>query len=158
MQILDYPRSLFARPDVALLAMRVMVGVVFVCHGAQELFGIFGGYGIAGTAAWMQSIGIPLPEVSATLAGATEWVGGLAFIASFGQRLLALPLVFTMVVAIVTAHTGFDAGAGGMEYPLTLVVVVAGLGVLGPGRFAFAPAKRRQATDTRDVVAATGAS
>jgi len=125
------------RSDVALLAMRVMVGIVFVFHGAQKLFGLFGGYGITGTAGWMASIGIPLPEVSATLAGAAEFFGGLALLSGFGQRLLSIPLTFTMLVAAFTAHSGFSATSGGMEYPLTLAVIVAGLGLLGPGRLAI---------------------
>jgi len=129
--------SPITRSDFALLAMRVMVGIVFVYHGSQKLFGLFGGYGITGTAGWMASIGIPLPEVSATLAGAAEFFGGLALLSGFGQRLLSIPLTFTMLVAAFTAHSGFNAASGGMEYPLTLAVVVAGLGLLGPGRLAF---------------------
>lgn len=127
----------FTRADAALLAMRTMVGVVFAFHGAQKLFGLFGGYGIAGTAGWMESLGIPLPTVSATLAGTTELVGGLALVTGFGQRLLAIPLVFTMLVGAFSAHSGFDAASGGMEFPLTLAVVTAGLGLLGPGAIAL---------------------
>ena len=49
--------------------------------------------------------------------------------------LAALPLIVTMVVAMATAHSGFDAGAGGIEYPLTLAVVLASVAIQGPGRF-----------------------
>ena len=55
--------------DFGLLLMRIMIGVVFVFHGGQKLFGLFGGYGLEGTAGWMESVGIPLPMLSATLAG-----------------------------------------------------------------------------------------
>lgn len=123
--------------DIGLLAIRAMVGFVFIFHGSQKLFGLFGGYGIAGTAGWMESIGIPFPEVSATLAGVTELLGGLALMTGFGLRLMAAPLAFSMIVAAFTAHSGFDATAGGMEYPLTLAVIAAGLGLIGPGRFAL---------------------
>ena len=125
--------------DIALLVMRVMIGIVFVYHGAQKLFGIFGGYGISGTAGFMESLGVPMPTVSATLAGGAEFFGGLAFISGFAQRLLALPLAFTMVVAVATAHlkNGFDNSKSGFEYPLTLLVMVVGLGILGPGRLAI---------------------
>jgi putative oxidoreductase len=133
-------QSFSSRKDLALLAMRVIVGIVFVFHGSQKLFGLFGGYGISGTAGWMESIGIPMPTVSATLAGATEFLGGLAFITGFFQPLLALPLAFTMLVASFTAHSGFDSAKGGMEYPLTLAIVALGLGALGPGRYALRPA------------------
>ncbi len=125
-----------ARFDYALLAMRLMLGVVFAFHGAQKLFGIFGGYGISGTAGWMESVGIPFPTLSTWLAGGTEFIGGLALIAGLGQRLLSVPLTITMLVAAWT-HTGFNASSGGMEYPLTLAVFAAGLGVFGPGRLSL---------------------
>lgn len=146
------------RTDVALLAMRVMVGIVFVFHGAQKLFGIFGGYGISGTAGWMASIGIPMPEVSAVLAGAAEFFGGLALISGFGQRLLSVPLTFTMLVAAFTAHSGFSATSGGMEYPLTLAVIVAGLGLLGPGRLAIRRARAASPATSRDTAHASRAA
>lgn len=125
------PRSL----DLGLFLIRAMIGVVFVYHGAQKLFGLFGGYGIEGTAGFMESIGIPFPTVSATLAGATEFFGGLALIAGVFQRQLAVPLAFTMLVASFTAHSGFGAANGGMEYPLTLAIVSAGLALTGAGRY-----------------------
>ena len=123
--------------DLGLLAMRLMAGIVFAFHGAQKLFGLFGGYGIAGTAQWMESIGIPFPTLSVVMAGGTELLGGLALITGFGQRLIAAPLAFTMFVAAFTAHSGFAAANGGMEYPLTLAVFAGALGLLGPGRFAL---------------------
>jgi putative oxidoreductase len=124
------------RTDLGLLLVRLMVGVVFVFHGSQKLFGAFGGYGLEATADWMGSIGIPFPLASAVAAGLAELCGGLALIAGFGQRLLAIPLTFTMLVAAST-HEGFSAASGGMEYALVLAVAVAGLGLLGPGRFAL---------------------
>ncbi|MEO0649780.1 MAG: DoxX family protein [Planctomycetota bacterium] len=123
--------------DLALLALRLMLGWTFFFHGSQKLFGLFGGYGIEGTAGWMESIGIPFPTVSVVLAGSTELLGGLALATGLGQRLIAAPLAFTMLVAAFTAHSGFDATQGGMEYPLTMAVVVAALGLLGPGRLAL---------------------
>lgn len=124
------------RTDLALLGIRAMVGAVFVFHGAQKLFGAFGGYGLEGTAGWMASIGIPFADVSAFLAGSTEFFGGLALIAGLATRLVSVPLLFTMLVASFTAHTGFNAATGGMEYPLTLAVIAAALSLTGAGRFA----------------------
>lgn len=139
-------RSNPLRTDLGLLLMRAMGGTVFVFHGAQKLFGSFGGYGLEGTAGFMESIGLPFPLASALLAGLAELVGGLALLTGFGQRLLALPLAFTMLVASFTAHSGFAAGSGGMEYPLTLAFLAAGLGLVGPGRFALrAPLRERAA-------------
>ena len=123
--------------DFGLLSMRLMTGAVFAFHGSQKLFGAFGGYGIEGTAGYFESLGIPFPTLSVVLAGATELLGGLALITGLGQRLLALPLTITMLVAAMTAHTGFDASAGGMELPLLLAFVAAGLGFTGAGRLAL---------------------
>jgi len=134
--------------DLGLLLMRAMVGVVFVFHGGQKLFGLFGGYGLEATAGWMESVGIPFPMLSATLAGAAEFLGGLALITGFGARLLAIPLTITMLVASSLA-TGFDAQQGGMEYPLTLAFVAAALALTGPGRYAL----RWPLTERRSVPA-----
>lgn len=124
--------------DLALLAIRLMTGTVFLFHGSQKLFGLFGGYGVEGTAGWMESLGIPFPVASTLAAGATELIGGAALVTGFGQRLLVAPLALTMLVGALTAHAGaFDASAGGMEYPLTLAVIVVALGLLGPGRLAL---------------------
>lgn len=126
------------RTDLALLLIRLMTGTVFVFHGAQKLFGLFGGYGIAGTAGWMESIGLPLPTVSAVLAGGTEFVGGLALITGLYLRVASLPLAFAMLVGAFTAHSGFDVTQGGMEYPLVLAVTSVALGLTGAGRFSIA--------------------
>jgi putative oxidoreductase len=126
--------------DVALLGLRGVVAAVFVFHGSQKLFGWFGGYGLEGTAGWMEGLGIPLPMLSALLAGAAEFFGGLALASGFFARLAALPMLFTMGVAMATAHSGFDAAAGGIEYPLTLAVVLAAIAIQGPGRLTLARA------------------
>lgn len=126
-------------PDSGLLAIRLMIGWVFIFHGSQKLFAWFGGGGIDGTAQFMNNLGIPLPTLSALAAGGTEFVGGLALLTGLFLRWVSAPLAFTMLVAAFTAHWGaFAVTAGGMEYPLTLAVIVAGLGLIGPGRFTAA--------------------
>ena len=142
--------------DVALLGLRGVLAAVFVFHGAQKLFGIFGGHGLEGTAGWMASLGIPFPLASATLAGSTELLGGLALAIGVLARLAALPLIVTMVVAMATAHSGFDAGAGGIEYPLTLAVVLASIAIQGPGRFTLPKVATRLAPG-RSLESATSA-
>ena len=129
-------QSAFAH-DLGLLALRLMAGSVFLFHGAQKLFGAFGGPGLEGFAGYLESLGVPAPGASAFLAAAAELVGGLALVTGLGQRLLALPLTVTMLVAAFTAHSGFAASAGGNEYPLTLAAVALALGLTGPGRFAL---------------------
>ena len=125
--------------DVALLLIRGMLGVVFIYHGSQKLFGWFGGGGFSGTAAFMESLGIPLPVLSALLAGSAEFFGGIVLIVGTGTRLAAIPMAFTMLVGIVTVHhSAFGLQHNGMEYTLTLGVVLVALALLGPGRLTAA--------------------
>lgn len=127
--------------DLGLLLIRAMLAIVFLFHGSQKLFGLFGGYGIEGTAGFFEQLGIPMPTASVVLAGGTELVGGLALAAGLFARPAALALALTMLVAGFTAHSGFSSQSGGMEYPLTLAIVSAGLALTGPGRFSLrAPA------------------
>ena len=131
--------------DVGLLAIRGMLGVVFMFHGSQKLLGWFGGGGLSGTAGFMEKIGIPLPEISAFMAGAAEFFGGLALILGAGTRLAVIPLTFTMLVASFVVHRGaFSVQQGGMEYPLTLAVVLMGLGLTGGGRLSVGAVLRRK--------------
>lgn len=125
--------------DTALFLIRLVLAAVFFYHGGQKLFGWFGGYGLNGTAGWMASIGIPFPSLSAFLAGFTEFAGALVLLVGTGTRLAAIPMAFTMLVAILTAHRStFGAQAGGMEYALTLGVVLVALALTGPGGFTVA--------------------
>jgi putative oxidoreductase len=125
--------------DLGLLLLRLMLGIVFVYHGAQKLFGWFGGYGLEGTSQWMGSIGIPMPLVSTTLAALSEFGGGLVLITGLFFRPMMIPLFFTMLVAAFVGHAGkgFSAQAGGNEYALTLAVAVLALFFTGPGRLAL---------------------
>lgn len=125
------------RSDLSLLALRLMAGTVFVYHGSQKLFGLFGGHGIAGTAGWMESLGIPFPTISVVLAGGAELLGGAALLTGLFARAASLPLIATMLVAALSAHTGFDAARGGMEYPLTLAAIALSIGLAGPGRLSL---------------------
>lgn len=119
-----------------LLLIRLMIGVVFVFHGSQKLFGAFGGPGLQGFSGYLESMRIPFPYLSAVLAGCAEFFGGLAVFTGVGMRLLAVPLAFTMLVGCFTAHAGkFSVQEGGMEYALTLCVVVIGLALTGPGQW-----------------------
>ncbi len=125
------------RNDYGLLLLRILPGIVFLFHGSQKLFGAFGGYGIKGTAGWMESIGIPFPTLSTIMAGGTEFLGGIAFLTGIGTRLFSAPVAFAMLVGAFTAHTGFDVQKGGMEYPLVLAAVALSLGLTGPGRLSL---------------------
>ena len=84
--------------------VRIGAGAIFAAHGAQKLFGWFGGYGLEGTAGWMASIGLEPGMLLAALAGSAEFFGGLLLIIGLVVRPAALLLAVTMVVAIVTVH------------------------------------------------------
>jgi len=129
--------------DLGLFAIRAILAFVFIYHGGQKLFGLFGGHGLEATAGYFKSIGIPMPTVSAILAGASEFVGGLALATGVYMRSLILPLSFTMFVAAFSAHEGFNVQQKGMEYPLTLAIVTVGLALLGPGKIVLPVIKQR---------------
>ena len=143
--------------DAGLVLMRGMLGAVFVFHGSQKLFGWFGGYGLQATGQWMESIGIPFGFVSAALAGSTEFFGGLLLLTGVATRFVSVPMVITMLVAVTTAHHGFDAGQGGAEYPITLAAVLAGLGLIGPGGWTLPEAISiaRNSRNTRTIQPST---
>lgn len=117
------------------LPVRLAVGATFAAHGAQKLFGWFGGYGLEGTAGWMASIGLEPGLLLAALAGSAEFFGGLLLIVGALVRPSALVLAITMVVAIVTVHfeNGLFMSDNGYEFALALLVVSIGLIVRGAG-------------------------
>ncbi|MBU3002463.1 DoxX family protein [Paraglaciecola arctica] len=117
------------------LPLRVGAGVIFTAHGAQKLFAWFGGYGLEGTAGWMESIGLAPGTLMAILAGSAEFFGGLLLIAGLLVRPTSLVLAITMLVAIVTVHlqNGLFMANGGYEFALALLVITVGLAVRGAG-------------------------
>ena len=136
-----------ASRDLGLFLIRLAVAVVFIFHGAQKLFGWFGGPGLEKTAGFFEQGGSPLPQVSAVLAGAAEFVGGLSMLLGIAMRILILPTIFTMLVAIFHVHwdKGYSLEHGGYEFPLTLALVMLGLVFTGPGHFAlYEPSRRRR--------------
>src|SRR6188472_1848445 len=80
------------------LALRIPVGIIFAAHGAQKLFGAFGGYGLEGTGQFMASLGLTPGYLMALLAGGAEFFGGVALVAGFLVRPAAAALAFTMLV------------------------------------------------------------
>jgi putative oxidoreductase len=124
--------------DLGLLAIRLMVGWVFIFHGAQKLFGWFGGFGLEATAGFFaEKLHLPMPYASAVAAASTEFFGGILLAIGLLTRLVCVPLFVTMMVASFVAHAGKFGLPEGMEYALTLGVVVFGLALIGPGRLSF---------------------
>lgn len=119
----------------AFLPIRLGVGIVMFAHGAQKLFGWFGGYGLQGTGQFFaENLGLKPGVLMASLAGGTEFIGGLLLLVGFLTRLAGLSLFGTMAVAIITAHpSAFFASNNGMEYPLTLLLASLTLAIGGGG-------------------------
>lgn len=106
----------------ALLAPRLVVGVVMAAHGAQKLFGWFGGYGLEGTGGFFANqLGLTPGVFWAAVAGGGEFFGGLLLILGLATRFAALTVAITMAVAIITVHSGAFFAPAGMEFPLTLL-------------------------------------
>jgi len=110
-------------------------GAIFAAHGAQKLFGWFGGYGLEGTAGWMTSIGLEPGLLMATMAGSAEFFGGLLLILGLLVRPVSLILAITMIVAIVTVHlqNGLFMANNGYEFALVLLAITVGLVFRGAG-------------------------
>lgn len=118
------------------VALRIPVGVIFAAHGAQKLFGWFGGYGLQGTAGWLESIGLAPGMLMALLAGGAEFLGGLALIVGVLTRPAALALVIAMLVAIFKVHiaNGLFMANNGYEFGLALLAASVALLISGAGR------------------------
>lgn len=118
------------------LALRLAAGIIFVAHGAQKLFGWFGGHGLEGTAGWMASIGLEPGLPMAVLAGSAEFFGGLALIVGFLVRPAAFVLSITMLVAIFAVHwsNGLFMANNGYEFALSLLAIGISLFVSGGGK------------------------
>src|SRR5919202_1418937 len=104
--------------ELGLLVLRLVVGALFVGHGAQKLFGSFGGHGLDGTGGFFESLGLRPGRHMAAAAGLNELVGGTLIVLGLLAPLGALLIVATMVVAIATVHAakGLWATDGGYEY------------------------------------------
>ena len=138
-------RALYAivATDSSLLAtaLRVVLALVFFPHGAQKLFGWFGGYGFSATLGYFSSMGIPV--VFGVLAIAAEALGAVALIAGIGTRIAAFGLAVTMAVAALMVHAPFgffmnwfgNQKGEGVEYHILAIAVAATVMVLGGGRW-----------------------
>jgi putative oxidoreductase len=120
----------------AALALRIPAAVIFIAHGAQKLFGLFGGYGLEGTGQWMASIGLEPGYQLALLAGSAEFFGGIALLMGLLARPAALMLSITMVVAIFSVHfaNGLFMTSNGYEFALALLAISVSLMFSGAGK------------------------
>ncbi|MDG0792657.1 DoxX family protein [Cohnella ginsengisoli] len=125
--------------DTGLLIIRIVVGLLFVGHGAQKLFGMFGGYGPKGTGGWMESVGIKPGVAMAVAAGLMELLGGALFTVGLMTPVAAALIALAMIGAIVKVHApnGLWATANGYEYPLVLLAVAIGVAFAGAGAYSL---------------------
>src|ERR1700750_949058 len=117
--------------DVALLVGRIIVGAVFMAHGAQKLFGAFGGPGLSAFVGMMGPLGY--------LVAIGEFFGGLGLVVGFLSRFSAASIIVIMLGAIGMVHgkNGFFLSDGGFEYNLALIGLLAPILIAGPGKFAI---------------------
>jgi len=121
------------------LLIRIVVGLTMASHGAQKLFGWFGGSGVKATGSMMESIGFPSGNRFALLAGLGEFGGGLLLALGLVQPLASAAIIAVMLVAIGSLHFehGFFNTKGGFEYNLVLCAAALGLALTGPGRYSL---------------------
>jgi putative oxidoreductase len=120
------------------LVLRIVVGLIFIAHGAQKLFGAFGGSGLSGTAQFFEQIGIVPGAFWAWVVGSVEFVGGLALLIGLLTRYAAALLAINMLIAILIVHlpNGFFL-PNGYEYALALLAANLTLLIGGAGELAF---------------------
>jgi len=118
--------------------VRVATGLMLVPHGAQKLFGWFGGYGIEGTGQFFASK-LGLPASVAVLAGLIEFAGGLLLAFGLATRAAAALVLGLMAVAVIHVHfaLGYFWTDGGYEYPLLWGILALSFVVRGGGRFSL---------------------
>ena len=125
--------------DIGLLIARLIIGLAISAHGAQKLFGWFGGHGLSGTGGFLESIGFRPGRLFAFAAGLAEFTGGaltvLGLLGPVGPALIIL----VMMVAMLTVHLphGFFAESNGIELPVTYTAGALALASAGPGLYSL---------------------
>src|SRR5215212_1731161 len=145
--------------DLALLVLRLVVGLAFAAHGAQKLFGAFGGYGIEGTAGFFEQIGLRPGRLHAWAAGTAEFFGGLLIALGLGTPFAAAALIGVMTAAVLTVHlrNGFFAANNGYELNLVLAAALFALAGVGAGQWSLDHALGVGLAGTAWAVGALGA-
>jgi putative oxidoreductase len=125
--------------ELALIGLRLVVGLGFAAHGAQKLFGSFGGHGLEGTTGFFEQIGLRPAGVHARAAGTTEFLGGLAIAFGLFTPFAAAALIAVMTAAVLTVHikNGFFNADQGYEYNLTLIAALFALAAIGAGEWSL---------------------
>ena len=126
------------RRDLGLLLLRLGTGGVLAAHGAQKLFGWFGGHGLEGTGQFMESVGYAPGKANATMAGLAEAGGGTLLALGLATPAAGAAAAGAMAGAsAVHMPNGFFAQEGGYEHAASLGLASAGLAITGPGRLSL---------------------
>jgi putative oxidoreductase len=122
-----------------ILFLRLVLGLTIAAHGAQKLFGAFGGSGLRGTARYFDRLTFRAPLLMAFAAGLAELGGGLLFAGGLLTPLAAVAIAVVMVNAVVTTHlaNGFFNSKGGYEYNLLVWTGAVAVSVTGAARFSL---------------------
>jgi len=125
--------------DLGLLILRIVIGLLFVGHGAQKLFGWFGGVGLKGFTGWIETMGLKPASIWGLTGALSEFGGGVLLALGLLNPFGPLALIGAMLIAIGLVHwsKGFWGSKGGYEYPLVLLVVSGVLGLIGPGSYSL---------------------
>lgn len=125
--------------EYGLLVLRLVIGLLFMGHGLQKLFGWFGGHGLEGTTGFFASLDVHPPKAWAVIAGLGETLGGLGLVLGFLTPIAAAAIIGVMLMAIVKVHwqNGLWVVNNGMEYTLVNTAIAAVLGLVGPGAYAL---------------------
>jgi putative oxidoreductase len=121
--------------DVGHLALRLVVGGLLAGHGAQKLFGWFGGSGLNGTSAWLAGMGYQPAKPWAVLSGVSEFGGGMLTALGLLHPLGPISTLGSMTIATLDVHRGHPiwAADGGAELPITNMAAALASATSGPG-------------------------
>lgn len=124
--------------DWGLLLIRLTFGLLMAGHGAQKLFGLFGGKGLTATGNGFAALGYHPGRVFALVGGLSEFLGGLGLAVGLLTPLAAAALIGVMInaMATVTGGHGLWETRGGVEYSVCIAVVALAVAMIGPGRLA----------------------
>ena len=125
--------------DAGLLIVRLVFGSLMAAHGAQKLFGWFGGYGLAAVSGYFESMGFRPGRLFAATAGASEVIGGLLIAGGFFGPIGPALVLAVMIVAIFAVHIqhGVFAMTNGIEVPLLYAAAVVALAFTGYGGYSL---------------------
>jgi len=109
--------------NFSMFVLRMILGIIFMAHGAQKLFGMFGGIGIDGTTKMVEGLGLPYPDILAIVWACVEFVGGIFFVLGITSRWTATAIVTLMLVSTfkINMAYGFFIQNGGIEYNLLVI-------------------------------------